>query len=90
MAGMGMGGGGNNGYQDNYDNQSDSKNMSGRAASHQSGHPDPAAREEIVMVQPGGESNPAGDSEHHTSMHVPHGTKQQEEEEEELKRMMAK
>lgn len=37
------------------------------------------------MVQPGGESNPAGDSEHHTSMHVPHGTKQQEEEEEELK-----
>lgn len=37
------------------------------------------------MVQPEGESKPAGDSEHDTRMHIPHGTKQQEEEEEELK-----
>ncbi|GAA5885596.1 hypothetical protein JCM3774_000107 [Rhodotorula dairenensis] len=51
---------------------------------------DPADREEVVMVQPYGESKPAGDSEHDTRMHIPHGTKQQEEEEEELKRMMAK
>jgi hypothetical protein len=37
------------------------------------------------MVQPSGESNPAGDSEHDTRMHIPHGTKEQEEEEEQLK-----
>ncbi|POY75688.1 hypothetical protein BMF94_1311 [Rhodotorula taiwanensis] len=60
------------------------------AESNKPAHKDPAEREEIVMIQPGGESNPAGDSEHHTSMHVPHGSKEQEEEEEKLKCMMAK
>lgn len=55
------------------------------AESNKPAHKDPAEREEIVMIQPGGESNPAGDSEHHTSMHVPHGSKEQEEEEEKLK-----
>lgn len=54
-------------------------------ASGTSARDDLAAREEVVMVQPAGESSPAGDSEHHTSMHLPHGTKQQEQEEEELK-----
>ncbi|GAA5987813.1 hypothetical protein JCM10908_007225 [Rhodotorula pacifica] len=53
-------------------------------------HKNPAEREEVVMVQPEGESKPAGDSEHHTSMHVPHGSKEQEEEEERLKCLMAK
>lgn len=48
-------------------------------------HADPAMREEVVMIQPEGESAPAGDSEHHTSMHLRHGTKEEEAEEERLK-----
>ncbi|BGP55936.1 hypothetical protein JCM8202v2_003543 [Rhodotorula sphaerocarpa] len=48
-------------------------------------HGDPAMREEVVMIQPEGESAPAGDSEHHTSMHLRHGTKEEEAEEERLK-----